>query len=109
MTYREALRQFKAEYWRRVLTDCRGNIKAAARLTGVNRTYLHKVVGEHGLNDVGRPDRKPLIQRKWQNGPRVFGHVKQPKPKRQRGPGSVRALANLKRRIKRERQSFTHT
>jgi hypothetical protein len=59
--YFEAVRQFKVEYWKRVLEQCQGNLTHAAKAEGMNRTYLEKLVGQLGLRGYARPDvvRKP--------------------------------------------------
>jgi two-component system response regulator GlrR len=49
MTYREAFEAFKREYWRRILAETGGNISAAARLAGRNRTDTHKCVKQAGI------------------------------------------------------------
>jgi transcriptional regulator of acetoin/glycerol metabolism len=42
LPYREARRRFQDDYWRRLLEGNQWNISNVARLSGVNRTDLHK-------------------------------------------------------------------
>lgn len=47
--YKEAERNFKIEYFRKLLTQNNGNISKAAKLAGISRQTLHKILKELGL------------------------------------------------------------
>jgi hypothetical protein len=44
MTYLEAVRQFKRGYWIDVLARCDHNITAAARMAGVQRQHVYRIL-----------------------------------------------------------------
>ena len=51
--YAEALREFKARYWREVMQAAGGHIATAARLSGYTRTDLYTTLRAVGI-DVPR-------------------------------------------------------
>jgi Nif-specific regulatory protein len=55
-TYHEAVRQFKCELLRSALSRANGNQTRAAEALGLQRTYLSRLLREHGIRDSsGRP------------------------------------------------------
>jgi transcriptional regulator of acetoin/glycerol metabolism len=42
--------QFEREYLTRLVTRANGNISKAARLAGIDRTTLYRLMDKHGLN-----------------------------------------------------------
>lgn len=50
ITYAEAVRQFRAEYLLDAVIEVRGNMCAAARLTGVHRNTIRRVLSDAGFN-----------------------------------------------------------
>lgn len=55
MVYREAFRAFRLEYWKALLIECEGNVSAMARVSGKNRTEIHKILVKLGLQRIGGP------------------------------------------------------
>jgi hypothetical protein len=50
MTYHEELRAFKVSYWKKILRQAGGNITLAAKMAGVNRTHMHRIVLKYDLS-----------------------------------------------------------
>jgi DNA-binding NtrC family response regulator len=44
MTYREAMRQAREQYLRALLDESQGNVTRAARIAGLRRTSLHRML-----------------------------------------------------------------
>lgn len=59
MTYREAVRAAKRDYLESCLREA-GSIRGAAKLAGLNRTALHRLIVEL---DVQRPGHLPKAHR----------------------------------------------
>lgn len=49
MTYLEALREFKIDYVKSVLIQCHGNVTAAAKIAGMPRSCLHKLIKKYAI------------------------------------------------------------
>jgi transcriptional regulator of acetoin/glycerol metabolism len=49
----DALGAFERAFIEHVLRSCDGNVSRAARESGIDRVYLHKLIKKHGL-DVDR-------------------------------------------------------
>jgi DNA-binding NtrC family response regulator len=49
LPYREARREFERLYWHSVLQRHRGNVTAAARATGLDRTNIYNRMEDLGL------------------------------------------------------------
>ena len=41
--------ELEIRYWKKLLGDCRGNISRAARIAGVNRDHIFRIIKEYGL------------------------------------------------------------
>lgn len=48
--YDEALKRFKMFYWEELLRQTGGNVKEAAKLSGKNRTQVHKLLNKCGIH-----------------------------------------------------------
>jgi DNA-binding NtrC family response regulator len=48
MHWREAQRNFKIVYWKKVLKET-GSVSEASRKVGIHRTHLHKVLKDLGI------------------------------------------------------------
>lgn len=49
MTYREAITSAKRAYLYRVLSESGGSMTKAAKLAGVNRVNLYRIMKRHGV------------------------------------------------------------
>jgi DNA-binding NtrC family response regulator len=67
MTYAEALKEFKANYWRDLLIQTNGNVTEAAKIAGVCRQQVWKItVTQLGMeNPVRRKLRGNWLGLDW--------------------------------------------
>lgn len=49
MTYAEALRKFKLEYWAALMDECGGRVPAVAKIAGIDRTSVYKALRKVGI------------------------------------------------------------
>ena len=58
--------QFERAYVRAVIATCKGNMTKAARMAGIDRMYLHRLVQKHGSREpaAGGLEGEPVSQRK---------------------------------------------
>lgn len=49
MTYREAMLSAGSAYLYRVMSEAKGNIRAAAKLAGIHRATMYKLLEKHGI------------------------------------------------------------
>lgn len=110
MTYAQAQRRWKIRYWRKLLEAHHGSVIDVARAAGVNRTYLHKLVHDYGLDGHARPPK--LVRQPVRNspGPRLLGSSKRFKPPGSgigpgSGPGSVKVQRQMMRRKLRQQHA----
>lgn len=54
MTYAEAMEKAKRDYLEAVYRACDGNVSKAARESGLNRTFLQKILVRYGVKPPGR-------------------------------------------------------
>jgi hypothetical protein len=54
MSYYDDLRQFKLAYWKHALESTKGSVTQAARVSGLDRTHLCKILKDLGLIGHGR-------------------------------------------------------
>jgi DNA-binding NtrC family response regulator len=54
MTYAEALKEFKANYWRELLTQTGGNVTETARIAGIYRQNIYRSMQRTGRENPVR-------------------------------------------------------
>jgi DNA-binding NtrC family response regulator len=67
MTYAESVREFKRDYWRDILIQIEGSIVKAAKIAGVHRQCVWKIIVSLGLEN---PVRRKL-RGNWESADRL--------------------------------------
>jgi hypothetical protein len=49
MTYQQELKAFKIAYWKKILSESKGNVSLAAKISGTNRTHVHRIIIQFDL------------------------------------------------------------
>ena len=62
--YREAMRRARREYLTVLMDECCGSMSEAARVSGVYRTHLYKIIQKHAPELLIDPERLALVEQR---------------------------------------------